>query len=97
MPADTREAYAGILLFARGVTMPPRPTLDATDLVTPTVFARRTSLCASTVRTWIQRSEQMIGRKVEPLGFLGRWPAFDWNDLAALERASHQRQQKAAA
>lgn len=78
--------------------MPPRPTLDATDLVTPSQFAKRTGLCASTVRTWIQRSEQMIGRKVEPLGSLGaNRPAFDWNDLAALERASHQRQQKAAA
>jgi hypothetical protein len=68
--------------------MPPRPTLEPDDLVTPTQFARRTGLSASTVRTWIQRSSQMIGRKVEPLGPLGRWPAYDWNDLAALEVAA---------
>jgi hypothetical protein len=68
--------------------MAPRPTLDPSDLVTPTKFARQTGLSASTVRTWIQRSGQMIGRKVEPLGLLGRWPAYDWNDLAALEAAA---------
>ena len=66
----------------------PRQTLEASDLVTPTQFARRCNLSASTVRTWIQRSEQMIGRKVEPLGQLGRWPAYDWVDLAALEVAA---------
>lgn len=87
MPADTREASAGILLLRRGWSM-PRPTLEAADLVTPTKFAEQTGLSASTVRTWIQRSEQMIGRKVSPLGNLGRWPAYDWVDLAALEVAA---------
>lgn len=71
--------------------MPPRPTLEAGDLVTPTKFAGQTGLSASTVRTWIQRSPQMIGRRVEPLGLLGRWPAYDWNDLAALEVAARSK------
>jgi hypothetical protein len=65
--------------------------------VTPSGFARATGTDPNNVRVWIHRSARIIGRKVEPLGLLGRWPAYDWNDLAALERASHQRQQKAAA
>jgi hypothetical protein len=88
MPAGAREASAGILLSALGVTMPPRATLEAGDLVTPTAFAGQTGVPASTVRVWIHRSERMIGRRVEPLGNLGRWPAYDWNDLAALEVAA---------
>jgi hypothetical protein len=77
--------------------MPPRRNLDAADLVTPTQFGRQAGIDPNNVRVWIHRSARMIGRKVEPLGLLGRWPAYDWNDLAALERASHQKQQKAAA
>ena len=87
MSAGSREASAGFSL-SRGWWMSPRPTLEPWDLVTPTRFAERTGLSASTVRTWIQRSQQMIGRRVEPLGNLGRWPAYDWNDLAALEVAA---------
>jgi hypothetical protein len=70
------------------VIMPPRPTLQADDLVTPTQFARPLRLNPATVRSWIHRSEKMIGRKVEPLGQLGRWPAYDYNDLAELDAAS---------
>lgn len=71
---------------------PPRATLEAGDLVTPTAFARRTGRPASTVRTWIQRSETIIGRKVSPLGDIGRWPVYDWNDLAALDAEMRRRE-----
>ena len=79
-----------------GDQLPPRATLEPADLVTPTEFAAKAGLSASTVRTWIERAEKIIGRKVEPLGNLGRWPAFDWNDLAALERTMRQRRQARA-
>lgn len=74
--------------------MPPRPTLEPGDLVTPTAFGRTIGVPASTVRTWIQRSTEILGRKVEPLGTLGRWPVYDYNDLAALDATMRQRQQQ---
>lgn len=76
--------------------MPPRPTLEADDLVTPSRFARMAGVAPGTVRVWIHRSRDIIGRKVEPLGCLGRWPAYDWNDLAALDAEMRRRQQTAA-
>jgi hypothetical protein len=72
--------------------MPPRPTLEPADLVTPARFAAQAGLSAPTVRVWIHRSERIIGRKVEPLGHLGPYEAYDWNDLAGLEREMRRRQ-----
>jgi hypothetical protein len=58
--------------------MPPRATLHADDLVTPAGAARILGVPASTVRTWIGRND------LEPLGFLGRWPAYDFNEIAVI-------------
>lgn len=96
MPADSLAA-CGFRVSRGGGVVPPRPTLEAIDLVTPAAFARAARVPASTVRTWIQRAEQIIGRKVEPLGDLGRWPAYDWADLAALEAEMNRRKQERAA
>lgn len=81
--------------YAGAVIMPPRRTLEADDLVTPARFGTAVGIPASTVRTWIQRSSGILGRKVEPLGTLGRWPAYDWNDLAALDAEMRRRQRTA--
>jgi hypothetical protein len=80
-----------------GVIMPPRPTLEADDLVTPTRFGGLVGVPAPTVRSWIYRSEDILGRKVEPLGTLGRWPAYDYNDLAALDAEMRRRREQLAA
>lgn len=79
--------------------MPPRPTLEADDLVTPQRFAELTGIPSGRVRVWIHRSLELIGRKVMPVGQLGRWPAYDFNDLAALEARMRRRpkQQREAA
>lgn len=77
-----------------GVIVTPRATLEAIDLVTPRRFASQVpGLTAAQVSTWIRRSESIIGRKVEPVGHLGPYETYDWNDLAALEREMHRRQQ----
>jgi hypothetical protein len=84
----------GVLVFPPGVIMPLRATLEAADLVTPARFASQVpGLTANQVSTWIRRSEGILGRKVEPLGRLGPYETYDWNDLAALEREMHRRQQ----
>lgn len=64
-----------------GVIMPPRVTLEADDLVTPAAAAKLLGVPASTVRTWIQRY------RIEQLGTLGRWPAYDYQAIAAVEAA----------
>lgn len=90
---------AGERLFrSRGVIVPPRATLEPDDLVTPARGAELLGVDPSTLRTWIQRSQDILGRKVEPLGTLGRWPVYDFNDLAALdaEMRRRQRQREAA-
>lgn len=79
-----------------GVVVPVRPTLESDDLVTPSAAARILGIPASTVRTWIERSGDILGRKVEPLGTLGRWPAYDFNDLAALDAEMRRRHREAA-
>jgi hypothetical protein len=100
VPKDTyirsRPARRGRLFHFGGVTMHPRATLEPDDLVTPTSFGKQTRIPAATVRSWIHRSEDILGRKVEPLGSLGRWPAYDWNDLAALEAEMRRRHEQAA-
>jgi len=80
-------------MSAAGVVMPPRLTLEPDDLVTPAQFGRITGVPASTVRTWIERSPAIIGRKIEPLGTLGRWPAYDYNDLAAVDAAMRRKRE----
>jgi hypothetical protein len=76
--------------------MPPRPTLEPGDLVTPSQAASALGVPPNRMRVWIHRAGEILGRQVEPLGTLGRWPAYDFNDLAALEAAMRGRHQAAA-
>jgi len=75
----------------------PRPALDASDLVTPAAFADAIGEPRPRVRKWIEHSQRIIGRKVEPLGRLGPYPRYDWNDLAELEREMRRRRLARAA
>jgi hypothetical protein len=77
--------------MATGVMMPPRPTLEPDDLVTPTKAAELLGVPAATVRSWIHRSEDILGRKIEPLGTVGRWPVYDFNEIAAIDAIMRQR------
>jgi uncharacterized protein YjcR len=61
--------------------MAPRRTLEPGDLVTPTQAARMLAVNPVTVRSWIHRYG------LEPLGNLGRWPAYDFNEIATVEAA----------
>lgn len=63
--------------------MAPRPTLEPDDVMTPSQIGRVLGIPASTVRTWIGRYE------VEQLGSLGRWPAYDFNDIAVIYARLH--------
>lgn len=78
--------------------MPPRPTLEPDDLVTPGRASEMLGIPVNRLRVWIHRSEDILGRKIGPLGQLGRWPVYDFNDLAALdaEMRRRQRQREAA-
>ena len=90
--ALSRKAAGGFFALT-GVTVPPRPTLEAGDLVTPAQAARLLGVPLPTVRSWIHRSEAIIGRKVEPLGTLGRWPAYDYNDIAEADAAMRRKRE----
>ena len=71
----------------RGVPVPPRLTLEPDDLVTPVQAGRILGVPASTVRTWIDRYG------IEPLGTLGRWPAYDYNEIAAVDAALRRKRE----
>jgi len=86
------KAAGGFFALAE-VIVPPRLTLEPDDLVTPTQAGRALGVPASTVRTWIERSEAIIGRKIEPLGTLGRWPAYDYNAIAAVDAALRRKRE----
>jgi Homeodomain-like domain-containing protein len=62
-----------------GVIMPPRPGIEPDDIMTPSAIARILGVPASTVRTWIGRYG------VEPLGKIGRWPAYDFREIATID------------
>jgi hypothetical protein len=79
------------------VAVSPRPTLEPDDLVTPAQAGRILGVPASTVRTWIERSESITGRKIEPLGTLGRWPVYDFNEIAAVDAALRRKREARAA
>lgn len=81
MPAVSPGA-AAVFAFL-GVTMPPapRPGLEADDLVTPSQAAALLRVPANRVRVWIHRYG------VKPLGQLGRWPAYDYREIAAIDAA----------
>lgn len=74
------------------VTLPPRPTLEADDLVTPAEASRLLGVPAGTVRQWILRYG------IEQLGALGRWPVYDYNTIAAVDaRLRRKREAREAA
>lgn len=70
-------------VFSRpGVIMPlPRPGIEPEDIVTPSQAGHILGVPASTIRTWIERYG------LEPLGKLGRWNAYDFREIAAVEAA----------
>ena len=94
--APSRKAEGGVLAFT-GVMMPPRPTLEPDDLMTPSAASVILRVPVNRLRVWIHRSGEILGRKVEPVGHLGRWPAYDFNDLAALDAAMRARHRTEAA
>lgn len=59
-----------------------RPDLQPCDIVTPAQAARMLGVTPSTLRTWISRNKD----RVQPLGKLGRWLAYDYVQLAEIER-----------
>lgn len=77
MPASSLTAGSGF--FVPGVNVAPRPTLEPDDIMTPAQIGRVLGVPASTVSTWIGRYG------IEPLGTIGRWLVYDFNDLAAIE------------
>ena len=66
-----------------------RPGLEPDDLVTPAEAGAILRVPPSTVRTWIER------HGLERLGMKGRWPAYDFRDIARVH-ARHRRRQHAA-
>ena len=86
MPASSLTAGSGFLV--PGVIMPPRPTLEPDDIMTPAQIGRVLDIPASTVSTWIGRYG------IKPLGQIGRWLVYDFNELAAIE-ASRRREREA--
>ncbi len=74
------------------VTMPPRSNLEPDDLVTPAQAARLLGVPLGTVRSWIHRSG------IESLGSDGRWPRYDYNEIAAVDaRLRRKREARSAA
>jgi hypothetical protein len=71
--------------------MPPRLTLEPDDLMTPAQIGRALGIPASTVRTWIDRYG------IESLGNVGRWPVYDFNEVAAVDAARRRKQEARAA
>jgi hypothetical protein len=88
VPALSPMAAGGF--FALGATMSPRATLEPDDIVTPGQAAELLDLDPNLVRVWIHR------HGIEPLGKLGRWQVYDFNDIAAIE-LSHRRKEREAA
>ena len=88
--ALSQKAEGGFFVLA-GVGMPPRPTLEPDDLVTPTEAAALLGVEPNLVRVWIHRNG------IEPLGTLGRWPVYDFNEIAAVDAALRRKREARAA
>ena len=73
------------------MTLAPRPTLEADDLVTPAQAAALLGVDPNCVRVWIHRNG------IEPLGTLGRWPVYDYNEIAAVDAALRRKREARAA
>lgn len=77
--------------MSAGVTMPARPTLEPDDLVTPAQAAALLGVDPNLVRVWIHR------HGIEPLGTLGRWQVYDFNEIAAVDAALRRKREARAA
>ena len=82
---------AGTFSCLPGVTMATRPTLEPDDLVTPSRAAELLGVPSGTVRQWILRYG------LQPLGSLGRWPAYDYNDIAAVDARMRRKREAGSA
>ena len=80
-------AAAGGFFVSAGVTVPLRPDMEPDDLVTPAQAARLLGVPLGTVRSWISRNG------IRPLGAIGRWPAYDYNDVAAVDAALRRKRE----
>ena len=78
-----------MISLSGGGSVPPRPGLQPDDLVTPSQAAAILHVPAETIRTWIRRYE------IESLGKLGRWPVYDYREIAAVQ--ARMRRKAAAA
>jgi hypothetical protein len=63
----------------------PHPGIEPEDIMTPAQAGRLLDVPASTIRTWIQRYG------LEPLGKIGRWPVYDYRELAAIDAALNRK------
>jgi hypothetical protein len=61
--------------------MAPRPGIEPDDVVTPREAGRRLEIDPRTISVWIHRYG------LQPLGKLGRWNAYDFREIAAIEAA----------
>lgn len=89
MPA--RSHAAGGLPAFPGVMMPPRKSLHPDDIVTPGQAARLLRIPGGTVRSLIHRNG------IEPLGRIGRWHVYDFNELAAAAQPAREHPRRRAA
>jgi hypothetical protein len=71
--------------------MPPRRSLHPDDLVTPGKAAQILGVPGGTLRSWIHRNQ------VEPLGKIGRWHVYDFNELAVIAATARQNASSQAA
>jgi hypothetical protein len=78
---------AGGFFASAGVSMAPRPTLEPDDLVTPAQAASLLGVDPNLVRVWIHR------HGIKPLGTLGRWLVYDYNDIAAVDAALRRKRE----
>lgn len=77
--------------MSAGVVVPPRPGMEPDDLVTPASAASLLGVPLGTVRSWISRYG------IEQLGTLGRWPAYDYNAIAAVDARLRRERESAHA
>jgi len=82
---------AGGFFVSAGVSMPPRLTLEPDDLVTPARAAALLGVEPNLVRVWIHRNG------IESLGTIGRWPVYDYNEIAAVDAALRRKREARAA
>lgn len=79
------ERAAGGFFVPAGVIVTPQPGIEPEDILTPSQIAKLLGIPAATVRSWIRRYE------VESLGMIGRWPVYDYREIAAIDAALNRK------